>query len=128
MTEKEIAWDLTEIFSGHDDPKIDESMDNLAKDADEFIDAYKGKINSPEFTPEKLLELFKKQEKFQADAGELDLYKNRLYSANMTIPEHEALKNRIEDFTTKLSKDLAFLELDIAKFVNDNKDIVVQLK
>lgn len=124
MTEKEIAWDLTEMFSGHDDPKINESMDNLAKDAKEFIDKYKGKINSTEFTPDKLLELFIKQEKFQADTDELDLYKNRLYSANMTIPEHEALKNRIEDFTTKLSKDLAFLELDIAKFVNENKDIV----
>ncbi|MFX1280112.1 MAG: M3 family oligoendopeptidase [Promethearchaeota archaeon] len=128
MTEKEIAWDLTEMFSGHDDPKINESMDNLAKNAKEFIEKYKGKINSTEFTPDKLLELFIKQEKFQADVGELDLYKNRLYSANMTIPDHEALKNRIEDFTTKLSKDLAFLELDIAKFVSENKDIANNIK
>ncbi|MFX1427357.1 MAG: hypothetical protein ACFFBE_12955, partial [Promethearchaeota archaeon] len=124
MTEKEIAWDLREIFSGHDDPKINESMDKLTKDAQEFINDYKGKINSKEFTPKKLLELFKKHEGFNANVGELDLYKNRLYSANMTIPESEALKNRIEDFTTNLSKDLAFLELDIAKFVNDNKEIV----
>ncbi|MFX1375226.1 MAG: M3 family oligoendopeptidase [Promethearchaeota archaeon] len=124
MTEKEIAWDLTEIFTGHDDPKITESIDNLTKKATEFVNEYKGKINTADFTAEKLLELFKKQEVFQADVGELELYKNRLYSANMTIPESEALKNRIEDFTTKLSKDLAFLELDIAKFVNDNKKIV----
>ncbi|MFX1428510.1 MAG: hypothetical protein ACFFBE_18805, partial [Promethearchaeota archaeon] len=124
MTEKEIAWDLTEIFSGYDDPKINESMDKLAKDAKKLINDYKGKINSKEFTSEKLLELFIKQEEFQANVGELDLYKNRLYSANMTIPESEALKNRIEDFTTILSKDLAFLELDIATFVNNNKEIV----
>jgi oligoendopeptidase F len=42
----------------------------------------------------------------------------------MTIPESEALKNRVEDFETKISKDLAFLELDTAKFVNKNPDLV----
>ena len=124
MTEKEIAWDLTEIFSGHDDPKITEYMDNLSNKATELVNNYKGKINSPDFTPEKLLELFKIQEEFGADIGELDLYKNRLFSANMTIPENEALKNRIDDFNTKISKDLAFLDLDIAKFVNNNADII----
>ncbi len=124
MTEKEIAWDLTEIFSGSDDPKITVTMDNLLKKADEFINDYKGKINTPNFNSQKLLELFKKQEEFQADLAELNLYTNRLYSGNMTIPESEALKNRVEDFGTKISKDLAFLELDTAKFVNDNPDLV----
>ncbi|MBY8990176.1 MAG: M3 family oligoendopeptidase [Candidatus Lokiarchaeota archaeon] len=124
MTENEIAWDLTEIFSGHDDPKITERMDNLSKKAIEFINDYKGQINSSKFTAEKLLGLFKKREDFSAEIGELSLYKNRLYSANMTISESEALKNRIEDFSTKLSKDLAFLDLDIAKYVNDNKSLI----
>ncbi len=124
MTEKEIAWDLTEIFSGSDDPKITATMDNLLKKADGFINDYKGKIITPDFNSQKLLELFKKQEEFQADLAELNLYTNRLYSGNMTIPESEALKNRVEDFETKISKDLAFLELDTAKFVNDNPDLV----
>ena len=124
MTEKEIAWDLTEIFSGSDDPKITATMDNLLKKADGFINDYKGKIITPDFNSQKLLELFKKQEQFQADLAELNLYTNRLYSGNMTIPESEALKNRVEDFGTKISKDLAFLELDTAKFVNDNPDLV----
>jgi len=124
MTEKEIAWDLTEIFSGSDDPKITATMDNLLKKADGFINDYKGKIITPDFNSQKLLELFKKQEQFQADLAELNLYTNRLYSGNMTIPESEALKNRVEDFGTKISKDLAFLELDTAKFVNNNPDLV----
>jgi len=124
MTEKEIAWDLTEIFSGSDDPKITATMDNLLKKADGFINDYKGKIITPDFNSQKLLELFKKQEEFQADLAELNLYTNRLYSGNMTIPESEALKNRVEDFGTKISKDLAFLELDTAKFVNNNPDLV----
>ncbi|UCC18574.1 MAG: hypothetical protein JSV62_10740 [Promethearchaeota archaeon] len=124
MTENEIAWDLTEIFSGHDDPKITENMDNLSKETEEFIKDYKGKINSPDFTPQKLLELFQKQEKFLANSDEIDLYSNRLYVANMTIPESETLKNRVEDFNTKIAKDLAFLELEVAKYVYDNAKII----
>ncbi|GAH98284.1 unnamed protein product, partial [marine sediment metagenome] len=44
MTEKEIAWDLTEIFSGHDDHKITERIDNLSSKATILIKDYKGKI------------------------------------------------------------------------------------
>jgi len=124
MTKEEIAWDLTEIFSSYDDPKITENMNRLSKEADAFINNYKGKINTPDFTPQKLLELFKKQEKFLADFSEIELYSNRLYSGNMTIPENEALKNRVEDFDTKISKDLAFLELEVAKYVYENAKII----
>ena len=104
MTEKEIAWDLTEIFSGHDDPKITERMDNLSNKANELINNYRGKIDSTEITPEKLLELFKLQEEFGADISELNLYKNKLFSANMIIPENEALKNRIDELKPKKEK------------------------
>ncbi|MFX1417619.1 MAG: M3 family metallopeptidase [Promethearchaeota archaeon] len=124
MTENEIAWDLTEIFSGHDDLKITENMDKLSKKTEEFITTYKGKINSPDFTPQKLLELIQKQEKFLANIDEIDLYSNRLYVANMTIPESETLKNRVEDFNTKIAKDLAFLELEVAKYVYNNAKII----
>lgn len=124
MTQEEIAWDLTEIYSGYDDPKITENMNRLSKEAIDFIKDYKGKINTPDFTSQKLLELFQKQEKFMANIDEIELYSNRLYSGNMTIPESETLKNRVEDFTTKIAKDLAFLELEVAKYVYKNGKII----
>jgi len=124
MTEKEIAWDLTEIFTSHDDPRITETMNKLSKETDDFIRDYKGKINNADFNSQKLLELLEKQEKFQADLNDIKLFSNRLYSANMTIPQNETLKNRVEDFETKISKDLTFLELEVAKFVNKNANII----
>ena len=91
MTEKEIEWDLTEIFSGHDDPKITESIDSITKKATEFISDYKGKINSAEFTPKKLLDLFKKQEDFQAEVSEEQMALNK--HAGEIISEYGRLKN-----------------------------------
>jgi len=124
MTKEEIAWDLTEMYSGYDDPKITQNMDRLSKEANEFIDKYKGKIKTPDFTGPKLLELFQEQEKFLADMDEIELYSNRLYVGNMTISESESLKNTVEDFTTKIAKELAFLELEVAKYVNENAKII----
>ncbi|MHA2185760.1 MAG: M3 family oligoendopeptidase [Promethearchaeota archaeon] len=124
VNKNEIAWDLTEMFQSPDDPKITERIENLSNTAADFVSNYKGKINSADFTYAKLLELFKKQEAFLADLGELKLYTNRIYSANMTIPENEALKNRVEDFSTLIAKDLTFIELDVAKYVNDNQNII----
>ena len=77
-------------------------LNRLLKETEHIINDYKGKITSDNFAPQNLLDLFKRQEKFQADLSELDLYKNRLYSAKMTIPESEALKNKVEDFMTKI--------------------------
>ncbi len=124
MTEKEIAWDLTEIFASHDDPKIAEALSNLSKETERIVNDYKGKIIPGSFTPQNLLDLFKREEKFKADLSEIELYQNRLYSAKMTVPENEALKNKVEDFITKISKDLAFIELDVAKYVNDNPALI----
>jgi len=57
MSEKEIAWDLTEIFSGCDDSKISKTTDTLMEKADEIIDQYKGKINGPNSTAQNLHDL-----------------------------------------------------------------------
>ena len=124
MTENEIAWDLSEIFSNYDDPRISNKMDALQKQVDDFISDYKGKINRETFSANDLYELFKKQEKFDADIDELITYAHINYDANMTIPESEALKKKVDDFTTNTSKSLAFFKLEIGKLVNDRKELI----
>ena len=124
MTENEIAWDLSEIFSNYDDPRISNKIDALQKQVDDFISDYKGKINRETFSANDLYELFKKQEKFDADIDELITYAHINYDANMTIPESEALKKKVDDFTTNTSKSLAFFKLEIGKLVDDRKELI----
>jgi len=124
MTEKEIAWNLSEIFSSHDDPRISKNMDTLQKQVDDFVATYKGKINTVTFSAENLYELFKKQEKFDADIDELLTYSHLNYDANMTIPESEALKKKVDDFITETSKTLAFFTLEIGKLVQNKNELI----
>ncbi len=124
MSDKEISWDLTEVFKGSDDPKITAAIENLDKQAKKFIDDYKDKINSPSFSLDNLLELLQKQEKFLADLFELSMFSRLTFAANMTIPANRELNNRVEEFSAKIRKELAFLELEIGKLVYEKENIV----
>jgi len=124
MKEYEIAWDLSEIFTSHDDPRISKNIGSLQNQVNDFVTTYKGKIDTETFSANNLYELFKKQEKFDADIDELNTYSHMSYDANMTIPEVEALKKKVDDFITESSKTLAFFAIEIGKLVNNKKDLI----
>ncbi len=124
MSEKEIAWDLSEIFSGWDDPKILETINALLKDADKMVNEYRGKINIPDFSSKNLSVLLQKYEKILAGQEELGVYCWDLFNANTTIPENKALVNKYKDFEATISKKLAFIELEIGNLLISNPQII----
>jgi len=124
MSEKEIAWDLSEIFSGYDDLKISENMDSLLKDADKIVKKYKGKINTTAFTAQNLHGLLEKYEKILAGVEDIEVFSENSFNANRTLPETKTVYNKYLEFQSSISKKLAFLGLEIGKFVYENPEIV----
>ncbi|MFX1389367.1 MAG: M3 family oligoendopeptidase [Promethearchaeota archaeon] len=124
MTKEEIAWDLSKLFTGPEDPKIDKLIESSKKKVDQFIKDYKGKIKKPEFGAKELNGLFQRLEEFLADFDELETFVHILFDANQKITEHEALKNKVSEYSTEISKKLTFLELEVSKFVHENKELL----
>jgi len=124
MTEKEIKWDFSEMFSGYNDPKIQEMMQSLSKEADQYITEYKGKIGTKNFNAEDLNTLFKKLEDFSARADKLQLFSVNSFNANMTLPETQALNNNYREFQAQISKKLAFIDIEVGRYVYENKEII----
>ena len=124
MSENDIAWDLTEIFSSTKDPKITETINSLEQMADEFVKKYKGEISSPHFSAKDLLELIRKHEKFTANLDELTLYANRLYDGDQNEPLAKGLKNKIDNFQTKILKKITFIDLEIGKLIKERGDMI----
>jgi len=124
MSENDIAWDLTEIFSSTKDPKITETTNSLEKMADEIVKKYKGEISSPHFSAKDLLELIRKHEKLIANLDEVTLYANRLYDGDQNEPLAKGLKNKIDDFQTKILKKITFIDLEIGKLIKERGDII----
>ncbi|KKN34276.1 hypothetical protein LCGC14_0795330 [marine sediment metagenome] len=122
--EKEIAWDLTELFSGYDDPKIPKTMNAVIEKADEIINQYKDKINRPNFTAQDLHDLLKEQEEILARSRDLGIFSINSFNANMALPETKALYNKFMDFQSTITKKLVFLQLEIGRLVSDNRQII----
>ncbi|MFX1329498.1 MAG: hypothetical protein ACFE91_15325, partial [Promethearchaeota archaeon] len=121
MTKEEITWDLSKLFSGFNDPKIEKIIENSKTQVEQFIKDYKGKIKAPGFNASDLQKLFQREEEFEANLDELLTYAYILYDSDMQIIEHEALKNKTTEFLTDVHKKLTFLELEVGKFVFENK-------
>ena len=125
MSEKEdISWDLTGIFPSTEDPEINETMENLAKRADDFIIKYKGKISIQGFSAEDMLNLISEYEDFLADLFEVNQFANLSFAANMTIKENQVLNNKSRDFSTTIQKKLTFIDLEIGQLLCDKEDII----
>ena len=93
MSNTEIKWDFSELYTGFDDPKITSDMEALMKKADEFEKKYHGQIKKPNFTASDLLHLFQEIEQFYIDKEDLGLFAHNSFNANMTLPETKALLN-----------------------------------
>ncbi|MFW9825752.1 MAG: M3 family metallopeptidase, partial [Candidatus Thorarchaeota archaeon] len=124
MSEKEIIWDLTELFTNHDDPEISKTINTLLETADEIVNQYNGKVNLPNFTARDLHDLLKKYEEILANIGDLEIFSLTSYYANMNLPNIKTLYNKYMDFQSSMSKKLAFLELDTGKLVIDKPQIM----
>lgn len=124
MTTKEIAWDLSEIFSEVDDPEIDKRIEEISNEVNSFKKKYKGKIIPGEFGPEQILTLLQDQEKIFENFAEFRLFASLAFSANMTIPERRALNNKKEEFQTEFQKELTFLDLELGELISKNKELI----
>ncbi|MHA1827457.1 MAG: M3 family metallopeptidase, partial [Candidatus Heimdallarchaeaceae archaeon] len=124
MSKIDVSWNLADIFEGSNDPKIQKQMKELEILSEKIVEKYKNKINTPSFTTEDLLELLQIQEDFLADLFELGIFARLSFAGNMTLEENRELFNTFQEFSTKMNAKLAFLEIEIGKFVHENKEII----
>ncbi|KKN47768.1 hypothetical protein LCGC14_0659650 [marine sediment metagenome] len=124
MSDEEINWDLSILFSDYDDPNISKTMELLSKKADQFVNDYKGKINPKDFSAENLNDLIRELEEFWANIDDLELFCVNSFNAQMTLPETQNLNNKFSEFQTQISKKLAFFDLEIGKLVYENKNLI----
>ena len=54
----DVVWDLSHLYSGQDDPRIQEDLSFVKEEAKEIESGFKGKVK--ELPPEGVLELVKR--------------------------------------------------------------------
>lgn len=122
MTKHEIAWDLSEIFPSTTDPSVQKAIDQVTKTAGNLSKNYRGKIGN--FSAEEILKCVQEFEAYQTKLRDIALYASLSFSANMTLPETQALYDKVSKLEAKLGKMLAFFELELGAMLKNRPRLV----
>jgi oligoendopeptidase F len=123
VVESDVAWDLSELFPSISDPSVEKAIVDISSLAETFEKKYRGKITS--FNAQELLSCLQEFEVFQAKFQDISLYAMLAFSANMMLPQIQALYDRINKLETNVGKKLAFFSLDIGALVKNNPQLVI---
>ncbi len=123
MAEKEVTWDLSELFPSITDASVEKAVSNVLGLAEAFEKKCRGKIAT--FTPQELLTCIREFEAFQAKLQDIALYAMLSFSANMTLPQTQALYDRVNKLEARLGKQLAFFSLELGALVKNKPQLIV---
>ena len=116
--EQEITWDLSELFPSINDPSIEKTVAEMKVFANDFEKKYRGKIAS--FNSVSLFQCIQELEAFEVKSGSISLFAGLSFAANMTLPETQALYDRVSKLEAQLGKQLAFFSLELGALVKAN--------
>ena len=122
MKKTDIAWDLSEVFPSIKDPLIQNAVDDVCRMAERFAEKYRGTIGS--LSAERLAECLREFEAYRARLGDVTLFSELSFAANMTLPETQSLHERVMKVEAKLGKMLAFFELEVGALVSKNLRVI----
>ena len=120
--EREITWNLAELFPSVKDPAVEKAIDEAKTTADAFEKAYRGKIAS--LSPAQLSGCLRELEAFDVKLGDVSLFAGLSFAADMTAPDVQALYDRVSKFEAALGKQLAFFSLELGALVKDKPEVI----
>lgn len=109
----QVRWDLSALFSGTDDPKIDATWDALDRRAEAFEEAYRGRIDSADLDAETLEAALVEIEAISAESSKPLNYAHLLHACDAASPEIGAFMQRQMERASALSVRTMFFHLEL---------------
>lgn len=122
LTIQQITWDLTELFPSITDPKVNQAITEAKALTDAFEKTYRGKIT--QLTADGLLRCLQELEALEAKFIDITLYSSLSFSADMTLPQTQALNDRVNKLEATIAKQLAFYSLELGALVKNQPQII----
>jgi oligoendopeptidase F len=106
-------WDLSDLYTGTDDPAVARDLDRAAAEAKRIKDTYQGKLASLAADGAALADAIAAYERLADLMGKLGSYAGLLYAANQTDTKRAKFYGDISEALTRISTELIFVELEL---------------
>lgn len=108
-----VRWDLSDLFSSMDDPKIEETWKLATAQAEAISQKYRGKVGAPDLTAATLAQSMAEVEALYAEVAKPMTYASLLFAADTSDSAIGAFLQKQREEGTKLSVTLMFYELEL---------------
>jgi oligoendopeptidase F len=115
-----VAWDLSDLYRGVDDPRINADLEAALKRAQAFEAAYRGRIDvagGP--APDVLLAAMTELEGLAEQMDRPAIYASLVHAARTDDPKNGALVARTHEQRTVINKHLIFFDLEWVKLADE---------
>jgi oligoendopeptidase F len=107
---EDVAWDLTDVYAGPDDPALDADLEDARVSAAAFRNRYAGKVG--ELDADGLLEATAELERIDGTVVRAKAYAYLHFSTNTADPARGALLQRVQEQEAALETELLFFRLE----------------
>jgi oligoendopeptidase F len=105
-----VRWDLSHLYTGPDDPKLEADLDAALAAAEDFAARYRGRV--AELDAGELARALDELEASQEAVGRAGSYASLAFAADTATPRNGALLQRVQERGTEIHQRLLFFELE----------------
>ncbi len=121
---KDVVWRLEDLYSGADDPSIQNDIEFCLEEAVAIRQEFSGKVESLDASG--LLKLVERLEKLSELLGKISAYAYLNFATRSNDPEAGAFLQKIKEAASQVSKELVFFELEWANLEEEKAQKLLQ--
>jgi oligoendopeptidase F len=120
---EDVLWDLSDLYEGGDDPRLDEDVREAERAAAAFRERYHGRV--AELSATELAEAIAESERIHSIFTRAIYYAHLWFSTDMADPPRGALLARLTEKGAELDTQLLFFGLEIAGLDDEHADALL---
>ena len=120
---EEVAWDLSDLYDGGDDPRIAQDVEQTEAAAAAFRERYYGRV--AELSAGELREAIEERERIESIFTRAIYYAHLWYSTDQNDAPRGALVARLTEKGATVDTQLLFFGLEIAALDDEQADALI---
>jgi oligoendopeptidase F len=108
---EQVVWDLSVLYAGPDDPRIQDDLSQAQAQAQAFVEAYKGKLHM--LSAAQLAQAYEALEALYDLIGKLMNFASLNFTTFSTDPMWGGFMQRMQEHYAALQQQLVFFELEL---------------
>jgi oligoendopeptidase F len=118
-----VAWDLSDLYEGGDDPRIEQDIEQAEAAATAFRELYYGRV--AQLTPVELRTAIEEREKIESTATRAIYYAHLWFATDTADSQRGALVAKLTEKGAALDTQLLFFGLELAALEDEQADALL---